>query len=396
MSLTVLAIASYNKGHEFMRQCKREGCRVLLLTSQSLEHAEWPRESLDGIYFIPDEDKVWNMKDVILGVSWMSRTEVIDRIVALDDYDVEKAAELREHLRIEGMGDSTARFFRDKLAMRTRAMEAGINVPAFVHVLNRERLHDFMQRVPPPWVLKPRLEAGAIGIRKLYNQDDCWREIDGLGEKDSFYLLEHFVPGDVFHVDSIVYDYEVVFSVASQYQFPPIEVSQEGRVFSTRTLLRGTETEAQIFSMNRHLLKSLGLKLGVSHSEYIRRSDGEFVFLETSSRPGGAHIVELVEAASGLNLWAEMAKVEIWERYSVPEHRQDYAALLISLARQEWPDMSSYADPEVVWKLNKKNHAGLIVRSDSHECIEELLGAYTQRFITDFFAKEPPRSKPVD
>ena len=42
--LTVLCLASYFKGIEFLVECKRQGCRTLLLTSQSLSGAQWPRE----------------------------------------------------------------------------------------------------------------------------------------------------------------------------------------------------------------------------------------------------------------------------------------------------------------------------------------------------------------
>ena len=66
-----------------------------------------------------------------------------------------------------------------------------------------------------------------------------------------------------------------------------------------------------MLSFNQVLLKALGLKQGVSHTEFIKsRRSGEFYFLETSARVGGAHIVDLVDAASGLNLWAEWARLE--------------------------------------------------------------------------------------
>src|SRR4051794_25202831 len=61
--LTVLCLASYEKGHEFLRECKRQGCRVLLLTSQSITDAQWPHESVDEIYLMPDDDKKWDMND---------------------------------------------------------------------------------------------------------------------------------------------------------------------------------------------------------------------------------------------------------------------------------------------------------------------------------------------
>ena len=67
-----------------------------------------------------------------------------------------------------------------------------------------------------------------------------------------------------------------------------------------------------LLQMNEALLRAFGLTDGVSHSEFIRAHDsGQFYFLETSARVGGANIADLVEAATGVNLWAEWANVEV-------------------------------------------------------------------------------------
>jgi len=390
---TILCIASFEKGQEFMRQCKREGARVILLTSKSLEDADWPRESIDEIFYIPDVNKVWDMKNVIYGVSFLARTEQIDRIVALDDFDVEKAASLREHLRVPGMGDTTARYFRDKLAMRTRAREEKIPVPDFVHVLNYRKINEFAATVPFPYVIKPRLQAGAHGIKKINSSEDLWHTINGLGDEQSFYVLERFIEGDIYHVDSIIHNMEVRFAVASQYSLPPFEVAHEGRVFGSRTVKHGSPEEEKLIEINRKVMKGMGLVRGVSHTEFIKsKEDGSFYFLETSARVGGANIAELVEAATGINLWAEWAKIEIGygkREYKVPAAKNNYAGIIISLARQEQPDLSGYADEEIVWRMKKKNHAGLIFSSTDHKRIEDLLKQYTERFYKDFFATHP-------
>jgi hypothetical protein len=398
MSNTILCIASYEKGHEFLRQCKREGWRVILLTSKSLEHkANWPRESVDEIFYIPDVKHLWNMRDVIYGVSYMARTEQIDRIVALDDYDVERAAALREHLRVPGVGDTGARYFRDKLAMRRAAAAAGIAVPKFVHILNYKKITQYLEEVPPPYVLKPRLQAGAIGIQKIENPDQLWRTIEELGDEQSFYVLEKYIGGQVHHVDSILYRGEVQLAIAHEYAIPPMEVAHEGRVFSTRTMIRETEDEQELQKLNRDLLKTVGLQQGVSHTEFIKGQDGRFYFLETSARVGGAHIVELVEASTGLNLWAEWAKLETLlenETYELPTHRMDYGGLIVSLAKQEWPDLSTLDAPEVYWRLQKKHHAGVIVHSPDYDRVTQLLAEYTARFYHDFFTLLPPQNPP--
>ena len=127
---TILCIGSFFKGNAFLRECKRQGCRVILITVEKLKDAAWARESIDEIFFMPKIVR----PDITNAVSYLARERRIDRIIPLDDYDVETAAALREHLRIPGMGDTTARYFRDKLAMRVLAQESGIPVPPFVQI----------------------------------------------------------------------------------------------------------------------------------------------------------------------------------------------------------------------------------------------------------------------
>lgn len=399
MALTLLCLASYHKGFEFLREAKRQGCRVLLVTSASLRDADWPRDSIDDIFYMHDDKKRWKLDDLILGASHLARQVEIDRVVPLDDFDLEKASALREHLRIPGMGESTTRHFRDKLAMRVKAQDDGLPVPAFVHVLNDNRMREFCRRVPPPWFLKPRHQAGAIGIRRINGEDELWAVTEALGDERSYFLLEEYVAGDVCHVDSIVYERDVLAAIPSQYGTPPFDVSHGGGVFTTRLLDRNTPAARELLDLNRRLLASLGLVRGVSHSEYIRGRDGRLVFLETSARVGGAHIAELIEAATGANMWAEWAKIEIaggQKPYAVPPLASDFAGLLVCLARQETPDLSGYNDPEVVWRMEKPHHAGVVVKSPRQERVDQLLASYTERFRQDFVAALPAAQTPFD
>jgi biotin carboxylase len=396
--VTILCMASYLKGQEFLREAKRQGARVLLLTVEKLRDAEWPRESVDEVYLMPD---LYRRDDVIHAVSYLARSEAIDRVVPLDEFDLEMASTLREHLRVPGMGETTVRHFRDKLAMRTRALEEGIPVPEFVPILNYDRIRHFLATVPPPWVLKPRLSASAIGIRKLDDPDALWRLLDELGDRQSYHLLERFVRGGVYHVDSIAWEREVRFAEAHGYWSPPFEVYHGGGLFATRTLERSSPEARALTALNRDVVRSLGMVRGVLHTEFIRADeDGRFYFLETAARVGGANIVEMVEAATGINLWREWARLEIADvrraAYAVPEQRHDYAGLLISLARQEWPDTSAYADPEIVWRLRKRHHAGLLVVAPDPARVESLLASYTPRFREDFHASMPARDEALD
>jgi len=393
--LTFLCITTYEKGQEFMRECKRQGCRVLLLTAEKLRNADWPRESIDETFYLPGEIPI---ADIVKAVTHLARNERLDRIVALDEFDMETAATLREHLRIPGMGLTTMRYFRDKLAMRMRALDRKVRVPDFVPVVNHGDIEYYMDHVAGPWVLKPRQEASAIGIKKIHAAAELWPVLEQLGDKQSTYLLEKFVPGDVYHVDSVVSENEILFSNVSKYGKPPMNVAHGG-VFTTFTVPRGSEEDSALRAINSDLIAALGLLRGVAHAEFIRaQSDGQFYFLECAARVGGAYINEMVETATGLNLWREWARIEISGgdgSYKLPAVREDYAGVILSLARQENPDTSAYSDPEVQQRIRKHHHAGLVLKSSDPNRIPHLLESYAQRFAEEFMAVEPPRDKPT-
>jgi biotin carboxylase len=337
--------------------------------------------------------------DVRKGAAFLARTERLDRIVALDDFDVETAAMLREYLHVPGMGETTGRAFRDKLSMRARARAASIPCPEFVHPVNHEAIHEWTSRVTPPWVLKPRSQAAAIGIKKIGSSAELWPILDALGDERPEYVLEQFVPGDVYHVDSLVFDRRIVFAAASRYGTPPMAVAHEGGIFVTRTLSDEDATARQLKAMNTRVLESFGMRRGVSHTEFIRSHAGDVYFLETSARVGGAYIVDVVEAATGINLWREWAKIEIageYGTYTPPASRGAYAGIVLSLARQAEPDLSAYDDPEVVTRVRKRHHAGLIVSAPEEARVRELVESYAARFYTDFHASAPAPERATD
>lgn len=395
--MTVVCLASYFKGVDFIRQCHAQGCRVVLIVKEKLRDEAWPHDALDLFLTVPNNATADVFVDT---VTRLARTRRLDRVVALEEYDVVHAAMIREHLRVPGMGTTTARLFRDKLAMRVKAHGAGVRVPDFVHVLNEDELRGYMQVVPPPWVLKPRMDVSAIGIQKIHEPDLVWRAIEALdarpalNERSSYYLLERFVPGAVYHVDSLVQDGEVIFAGVNRYWRPPMEVAHKGGVFVTGTVEHGSADERALLSMNTALLKAMSFVRGATHAEFIKGdADGEFYFLEVAARVGGAYIAETLEAATGINVWREWANIELARDvvpYQLPPHVNDYAGVALALARQEWPDTSAFDDPEIVHRVQKRYHVGLVVRSPSHARVQQLLGDYVTRITHEHLAVLPP------
>jgi biotin carboxylase len=395
----IICLATYFKGGEFIRECKRLGCRVVLITKEKMLKEDWPHESLDDIIAVPNDAGPPLFIDLI---AFLARKVKPDRVVALEEFDVMTAALIREHFCLTGMDSSTAKTFRDKYRMAEAARLAGATVPEFVPLINPDDVRAFMERVPPPWIIKPRSDVSAIGIRRVKEADEVWRVIDELNERPnlreraSYYLLAQFIAGEVFHVDSIVNKGRVLFAGANRYGRPPLEVAHQGGTYISRTVARRSEDEKTLFAVNRKLVKSMSIERGATHAEFIKSDeDGRFYFLEIAARVGGAYIADVLEAASGLNLWREWAGMEVdgTSAAKLKPVRNEYAGIVLSLSRQECPDTSAYDAPEIVYRVKKRHHAGLIVRSPKLERVEELVTDYARRFVDDFVAVVPPLEK---
>ena len=394
---SLFCISSYEKGQPFLREAAQLGARVTLLTTDKLRDADWPKDILADFQTMPPE---LTPEQVLNTVTYLARSRQIDRIVALDEFDVENAALLREHMRLPGMGQTISRLFRDKLAMRSEAKLKGIAVPAFTGVFNYDDLREFMRDVPGPWLLKPRMNASAIGIKPIMQPSELWEALEQLGDMQSHYVLEQFVSGEVFHVEGVTWNGKVLCSIPNQYGRPPMETMHQGGVFTTRNLPLDSIDGAGLVQIHKQLIEGFGLPSGVTHSEFIKsNADGMFYFLETAARVGGAYIADMVEFATGVNPWVEWARIEValarGAEYTLAPPRRDFAGSIISLAKQDVPDLSGYTDPEIALRLHKAHHAGIIVASHSAERVHELVETYGRRFLNDFCAVVAPPDKPT-
>jgi biotin carboxylase len=398
---TFVCISCYYKGYEFMDEMKKLGNKVILITSENLKEKNWPWNAIDEVYYMHEiEPSVWNTDHLVQGFSYLMKDHQIDAVIALDDYDVEKAALIRETFRIPGMGQTTHRYFRDKLAMRQMALDNQIEVPQFSSIFNNKKLEEFTTENAPPWVLKPRSEASASGISKINSKEELWEAIEKLGEERHKFLLETFKPGDVFHVDSLVYEKEIIFTSASKYLSPPMEVSHEGGVFRTKTLDYNSEEYLALKKANEKVLSSFGLIYGATHTEFIRGNEnGKWYFLETSSRVGGAHIPDLVEASTGINIWREWAKIENSllnnQKYVIPKSTHFSAGLIIALAKEKKPDITEYQCEQVSQFLEIDYHIGIIYKDKDESKVQKCLDDSTKKITSEILNILPPKSKPT-
>ena len=397
----IVCIASEHKGNDFLEEAQEAGWHVTLVTKEKLLDEPWAWTSLNQVKTVPNEATV---EDYVRVITNIAGQQPVTRVVGLDEFDVLTAARAREHLQIgDGMNNSYALRFRDKLRMRNLASELGIPCPQFVGVFNEKEINRYLDNAPGPWIVKPRTEVSAFGIRKCETREQVWRVLNELDNRHTWrdhpsqFLIEQFIEGKVFHVDSVVADGKVAAAGVSAYGTTPMAVSHQGGVFTTAILPYKSKERKALEKLNKQLLKGFEYERGVSHAEFLQSATtGEFYLLEVAARVGGAYIANVLEQACGFNLWREWARLETATKknpYKPPKIRKEYAGIAMALAKEEKPDTSHYADEEIVYRVTKPKHVGLIIFSKKHERVEELLSVYAERITQDFLAVAPAKER---
>src|SRR4030095_7574518 len=255
----IVCIASEHKGNEFLDEAHNAGWQVTLVTRKKLLDEPWVWTALNDVKTVEDHA---SPDDYIRAITNIAGTSKIDRVVGLDEFDVTTAARTREHLQLGGMSSSHSLRFRDKLSMRNVASQASIPCPDFTGVFNRDDIEAFLDRVPAPWIVKPRYEVSAFGIRKCERKEQVWQVLTDLDNRNnwrdhpSHFVLETFIAGNVYHVDSIVENGKVLACGVSKYGTPPFSVSHYGGVFMHSMVAYRSKERKELGKLNQQLLSA--------------------------------------------------------------------------------------------------------------------------------------------
>jgi len=396
----IVCIASEHKGNEFLDEAQNAGWYVTLVTRKKLLDEPWAWTALNDVATVDDDP---SQDDYIRAITNIAGSRKIDRVVGLDEFDVMTAARAREHLQLDGMSSSHALRFRDKLSMRNIASAAEITCPEFIAPFNRDAINGYLDHVSGPWIVKPRYEVSAFGIRKCDSKTEVWQVLTDLDRRNNWrdhpsqFILEKFIKGNVFHVDSVVEKGKVVACGVSKYGTPPFRVTHHGGVFTSSNVSYKSKERKELEELNQQLLSAFEYDRGVSHAEFLQSDeDRKLYLLEVACRVGGAYIANVLEHARNFNLWREWAKLETVtdERpYQLPKLRKDFAGVALALANTDTPDTSHYIDEEIVYRVSKPKHVGLIFYSKKQKRVDELLGSYSERIASDFLAVMPAKER---
>ncbi|MEU5090321.1 ATP-grasp domain-containing protein [Streptomyces sp. NPDC021356] len=238
----------------------------------------------------------------------------IDTVVSLTEPGLNPASRLGDLFGLtDGRRHEVSRRMRDKWLMRRHLAERGLPVPHTARVTDRASLDAFGERAGYPFIVKPVSTTAGFGLLRAHGPRDLdrvWarvRELDG-GRTDrgstmftvDGFLMESYIDGPEFSVEALSFAGRHVVVAVTEKLTDDGHFAELGHAVPAR--LTGTDRQ-RLTGAVEEFLTAMGVTDGPSHTE-IRLSSRGPVVIESHNRLGGGHIVEMVEAAYGIDMIA--------------------------------------------------------------------------------------------
>jgi len=273
-------------GHDVVLLCSREGLDLI-------------GEELPAVHGYRHIEAVTGYETagrVEARVLELAAVHPIEYLVNCQEFDLERAAQLREILGLPGQRLDGAEAFRNKLSMKDTLSAAGIPVAPYQAVECETDLVAFAAEHGFPVVVKPRNGAGSVGVR-IIRDDNGLTGFELEGELRSNLMVEAFVEGSMCHVDGLVVDGRLVFAWPSEYLFVEADFATDRAGRRDVALDRDDPLTGRLLTFTDEVLAAMpSPRTFAFHAEVFVRPDGSFVVCEVACRTGGAAIREVLRA----------------------------------------------------------------------------------------------------
>ncbi len=263
------------------------------------------RELACGVEIVPD---ITDRPAVIAaGMRLAGAVGPFTKVLALSEFDLVTGGLVREALGTPGYTPQQVRRFTDKVVMKQAILAAGLRAPRYLPLIEASTAEALIDRLGLPLILKPRVGASSRGVSKVETAEQLAAALRDINPVD--YECEQYVAGDIYHVDGLVRDDELLFHSASRYINTCLAFNHGIPLGSV--LLEPSARRTDLISFTKAALRALELRSGAFHLEIIIGPGDEPYFLEIGARVGGGEIPFLGQALFGLDMMRAWVDIEL-------------------------------------------------------------------------------------
>ena len=349
--LVIVVINKWDDDFALYRNYINHTQHIVIYVTTSAGRKAIPEDLAAAVYEVPspyqNEDLLVCCREIEVVFSR------IDRIIAMSESDLPKAAYLREELGVSGLGIKQVVLFTDKVAMKREITKVGLRVPHFVECKSISDVIDFAENNVFPLILKPKVGAGSRGVFAALSKTELKQLLRSIDISD--YECEEYIPGTVLHVDGMVCGGSIKFIVCSKYINNCLAYKSGiplGSVFIDDPLIN-----SRIEAFTKRVLETLNLDEGPFHLELIQSEQDELVFLELGARVGGGEIAFLMRDLFDFDLVGAWVALQVTGECHLPDCSATLGGFLLLPEPSDIPceviSCKSLVDkiPQLYWEM---------------------------------------------
>jgi formate-dependent phosphoribosylglycinamide formyltransferase (GAR transformylase) len=278
-------------------------------------------------------------------VRWVQDKVWVDRLEATIEAHTLAAAQTRENCTIPGTSVRTAWLCRDKPSMKEALRAAGVPTAASAAVTTAAEVHDFVDAVGYPIILKPRTGAGALDTVRVDDRgglDEALGRFGGQGVESI--AVEEFVEGHEGFYDTVSVDGHASLDFVSHY-YPNVLEAMRTRWISPQFVSTNrVDTAAdyqELRDMGARVNEALGIGTSATHMEWFFGPKG-LRFSEIGCRPPGVGAWDLYSAGNDIDIYREWANAVVHGHVAARPSRR-FATGIIALRPDRDGHISGYS-----------------------------------------------------
>lgn len=329
MKKTLLIIEKNPYGSLGLKKASELGISIIFIGSNKY----YNRLSDDDRHYIDRVVEVdTNEPDAVLAAVDEIRTSTtIDGVMTFMEFYVPLAATVAGTLGLPGIAPQDAMNARDKSLMRQRLAEMNVAIPAFRIVDSLDLAIRAGREIGYPNIVKPVNMSGSRGVMLNDDEGELTRNLTELMAylppfgvaRSSHYLVEEFMDGPEYSVESISCRGKVEVVAVTKKFLAENTFVEIGHLVPADL---SPDDHAAMCSLTKQAVIALGIHDGGSHTEIkLTRSGPKIV--EVAARLGGGSIPELVELATGVDLWKAVIQIAMGEEPVLQRSKNRYAAI---------------------------------------------------------------------
>ena len=305
-------------------------------------------------------DNMENYADMYRAVAFFCfKYGKIDGLESNNEYWLEQDARLREDFNIPGMRPETISLIRHKSEMKKYYAQAGVPTARYHLVTDLTESLAFIDQVGYPVIVKPDNGVGAVNTYKL-NNDEELRDFHVQEFGDLQFIMEEFVPGDVYSYDAIIDSAGKPLLETGNHTPGSIMdtvLNKESCVFYIEKQIKDDLRDA-----GRRCVAAFGVRSRFIHFEFFRLGKdhphlgkkGTVVGLEVNLRPSGGFTPDMINYANSTDVYKDWADMICFDRLIPKTYNEKFYCVSAGLrdcrhyVHTEQEIMQKYADKIVL------------------------------------------------